>query len=133
PAAFDQTVAGLDNLTRLKPRGVTIHTSTVVTRRNYQELGPIYRFLREHGVDQVVFNVMQANGRANTYFERIFPRYSEIAAEFERFLIGEPEQPAQAFLVDIPLCTTTRLPDFNRGYVERYVHYEPKGFQQIDG
>jgi cyclic pyranopterin phosphate synthase len=35
----------------------------------------------------------------------------------------EPQPPA--FLVDIPLCTTTALPDFNRGYVERYAHYEP--------
>jgi cyclic pyranopterin phosphate synthase len=31
----------------------------------------------------------------------------------------------QAFFVDIPLCATTALPDFNRGYVESYVHYEP--------
>lgn len=30
-----------------------------------------------------------------------------------------------AFLVDIPLCTTEAVPDFNRGYVESYVHFEP--------
>src|SRR5690606_23612065 len=29
-----------------------------------------------------------------------------------------------AFLVDIPLCTTVQLPDFNRGYVEKYLHYD---------
>jgi cyclic pyranopterin phosphate synthase len=30
-----------------------------------------------------------------------------------------------AFFVDMPLCTTTGLPDFNRGYVEAYAHVEP--------
>src|ERR1700677_4209344 len=84
----------------------------------------IYAFLRERGVDQVVFNVMQANGRADTYFEQIFPRYTDIAAEFARFCrdVGEPRP--MAFLVDIPLCTTEAIPDFNRGYVERYHHFD---------
>lgn len=36
----------------------------------------------------------------------------------------------QAFFVDIPLCTTTALPDFNRGYVEAYTHYEPSANAQ---
>ncbi len=132
PAAFEQTVAGLDNVSAYKREGVTLHTSTVVTRRNAPYFAEIYRFLRSHGVDQVVFNVMQANGRAHTYFEQLFPKYTDIAAGFAAFLKDEPEQPAQAFLVDIPLCTTTNLPDFNRGYVERYLHYEPKGFQQLE-
>jgi cyclic pyranopterin phosphate synthase len=127
PGSFAQTVAGIDNIARLKRFGVALHTSTVVTKRNLPHLGPIYRFLREHGVDQVVFNVMQANGRANTYFEQLFPRYVEIAAAAEAFLAEQlaVEDPVMAFFVDIPLCTTTRLPDFNRGYVESYVHFEP--------
>ena len=118
-----QTVAGLDSVTKLKRFGVELHTSTVVTERNLPHLLDIYRFLRSHGVDQVVFNVMQANGRANTYFEQIFPPYTEIAATFERFCadVGEPRP--MAFLVDIPLCTTEKIPDFNRGYVERYRHF----------
>ena len=29
-----------------------------------------------------------------------------------------------AFLVDIPLCTTEGIPDFNRGYVEKYRHFD---------
>ena len=124
PGSFAQTVAGIEAIARLKRHGVALHTSTVVTRRNLPHLGPIYRFLRERGVEQVVFNVMQANGRADTYFEQLFPRYTEIAAAAAEFLAGEPERPAQAFFVDIPLCTTTALPDHNRGYVEDYVHFE---------
>ncbi|MBK7859952.1 MAG: radical SAM protein [Archangiaceae bacterium] len=129
PQSFDQTVAGLDMITSLKKYGVELHTSTVVTKRNLPHLGEIYRFLRAHGVDQVVFNVMQANGRANTYFETIFPSYTEISSVAKAFIDeqGKVEKQVQAFLVDIPLCTTTGLPDFNRGYVESYVHYEPAG------
>ncbi|HWA72737.1 MAG TPA: radical SAM protein HxsC4 [Polyangiaceae bacterium] len=127
PGSFDQTVAGLDVVAKLKRFGIELHTSTVVTRRNLPYLGEIYRFLRSHGVDQVVFNVMQANGRANTHFEQIFPPYTEIAATARTFLNDQlqRENPVMAFLVDIPLCTTTELPDFNRGYVESYCHYEP--------
>jgi MoaA/NifB/PqqE/SkfB family radical SAM enzyme len=131
PESFEQTVAGLASVVRLKRFGVELHTSTVVTDRNLPHLLDIYRFLREHGVDQVVFNVMQANGRANTYFEQIFPRYTDIAAEFARFCrdVGEPRP--MAFLVDIPLCTTEGIPDFNRGYVERYRHFDLESQAQI--
>lgn len=127
PDAFAQTVAGIRNVAVLKRYGVELHTSTVITKRNLPHMADIYRFLRGLGVDQVVFNVMQANGRANTHFERIFPRYTDIAAEAKRFLDAQSklEDRVMAFLVDIPLCTTTELPDFNRGYVESYKHYEP--------
>ncbi len=129
PKSFDQTVEGLDVITRKKRYGVDLHTSTVVTKRNLPHLAEIYAFLREHGVDQVVFNVMQANGRANTFFDQIFPRYTEIAAAAAAFLdeARAREPRVEAFFVDIPLCTTTSLPDYNRGYVESYVHYEPRG------
>lgn len=124
PDSFEQTVAGLRAAARLAPLGVELHTSTVVTRRNLPHLADIYRFLRSLGVHQVVFNVMQANGRAHTFFDQLFPRYTEIASEFRRALaaIGEPRP--MAFLVDIPLCTTEGVPDFNRGYVEKYRHFD---------
>jgi len=124
PESFEQTVAGLDTVTKLKRFGVELHTSTVLTERNVVHLLDIYRFLRGHGVDQVVFNVMQANGRANTFFEQIFPTYTATATEFRKFLdeVGEPRP--MAFLVDIPLCTTDKIPDFNRGYVEKYRHFD---------
>jgi cyclic pyranopterin phosphate synthase len=126
PGSFDQTLAGIDAAAKLARWGVELHTSTVVTKRNLPHLGAIYRLLRSRGVNQVVFNVMQANGRANTHFERIFPRYSEIAAEFRRMLAGLDEPRPRAFLVDIPLCTTESLPDHARGYVEKYRHFDPE-------
>jgi MoaA/NifB/PqqE/SkfB family radical SAM enzyme len=129
PGSFAQTVEGIKTIARYQRFGIELHTSTVVTKRNLPHLADIYRFLRGLGVQQVVFNVMQANGRANTHFEKIFPRYSEIASVAKAFLdeAGKHEERVMAFLVDIPLCTTEGLPDFNRGYVESYAHYEPPG------
>jgi cyclic pyranopterin phosphate synthase len=124
PESFEQTVAGLDSIAKLKRYGVELHTSTVITDRNLPHMVDIYRFLRSHGVDQVVFNVMQANGRADTYFEQIFPTYTAIADQFRAFLRDVGEAQPQAFLVDIPLCTTLGIPDFNRGYVEKHCHYD---------
>jgi cyclic pyranopterin phosphate synthase len=127
PDSFEQTVAGIDNITRLQPYGVELHTSTVITKRNMPHMAAIYRFLREHGVQQVVFNVMQANGRADTHFDQIFPPYSELAAHAKAFIEQQSkiERRVMAFFVDIPLCTTEGIPDFNRGFVEAYAHYEP--------
>ena len=128
PGAFDQTVEGMRVVKKYAGHGVDLHTSTVITKRNLPEIGTIYRFLRALGVDQVVLNVMQANGRADTNFEHIFPRYTEIASTFRAFV--DEERAAGrgapgAVLVDIPLCTTESIPDENRGYVEAYAHYEP--------
>jgi cyclic pyranopterin phosphate synthase len=124
PDSFEQTVAGLDSIAKLKRFGVELHTSTVITDRNLPHMLEIYRFLRAHGVDHVVFNVMQANGRADTYFEQIFPKYTTIADEFRKFMREVGEAKPMAFLVDIPLCTTEGIPDFNRGYVEKHTHYD---------
>lgn len=126
PDCFEQTVGGLDTIAKFKRYGIELHTSTVITKRNLPHMGEIYRFLRSHGVDEVVFNVMQANGRADTYFDLIFPTYTEIADVAREFLREQYEREAEVrcVLVDIPLCTTEGIPDVNRGYVENYVHYE---------
>ncbi len=127
PESFEQTRRGIENVARLRGPGIDLHTSTVITRRNLPHLGSIYRFLRGLGVDQVVFNAPQPHGRADTNFERLFPSYGAIAAVAEEVVVAETarERPVKAFWVDMPLCTTTRLPDFNRGYVEAYAHVEP--------
>lgn len=131
PGAFEQTVDGIREVAALAPYGVQLHTSTVITKGNLPYLTEIYEFLRGLGVQQVVFNVMQANGRANTHFDMLFPRYTEIAAAFKAFVDGQNER-SEAFLVDIPPCTTTNIPDYNRGFVEAYRHYEDKGQTNLE-
>lgn len=133
PDSFAQTVAGIASVARLKRFGVELHTSTVLTDRNLPHLTDIYRFLRGLGVDHVVFNVMQANGRADTFFEQIFPSYTETAARFQGFLREVDEPRPMAFLVDIPLCVTEAIPDFNRGFVERHCHYDVEEKAILDG
>ncbi len=133
PDSFEQTVAGIENAARLKRFGVALHTSTVLTDRNLPHLLDIYRFLRARGVDHVVFNVMQANGRADTFFEQIFPSYTETATRFREFLREVNEARPMAFLVDIPLCVTEGIPDFNRGFVERHSHYNLAENTILDG
>ncbi|MCC6648455.1 MAG: radical SAM protein [Polyangiaceae bacterium] len=133
PQSFAQTVAGIESAAKLRRYGVEVHTSTVLTDRNLPHLLEIYRFLRGLGVEQVVFNVMQANGRADTYFEQIFPSYTEIAREFREFLAASGEARPQAFLVDIPLCVTEGIADYHRGFVERYEHYELLSENKLPG
>ena len=130
PGSFAQTVRGIQVIRQLAASAgspVELHTSTVVNRRNLPFLSPIYGFLRGLGVDQVVFNVMQADGRAHTHFDQLFPRYKEISAVFRDFLnaarADAGEAQVMAFLVDIPLCTTEGIDDFHRGFVEAHTHF----------
>lgn len=132
PGSFGQTVRGLAVIKALARRSghqVELHTSTVVNKRNLPHLTQIYCFLRERGVDQAVFNAMEATGRGQVHFERLFPRYSDVVAGFRSLLdhattiLHEPH--ALAFLVDVPPCLTEKLPDFHRGFVERHTHFSP--------
>jgi cyclic pyranopterin phosphate synthase len=123
PGSFAQTLAGLDVVAGLRRRGVELHSSTVLTRRNLPHLLEIHRFLGAHGVDQVVFNVLQPLGRADRFFEQLAPRYAAVAAAFRALLDAGAARPP-AFLVDIPPCATEGVPDRNRGWVERYEHYD---------
>jgi cyclic pyranopterin phosphate synthase len=119
PGSFAQTLAGLEALAGLKRDfKLTVHTSTVVGKRNYRRLRELYHLLRAFSVDQYVFNVMQPLGRAAHRVESLVARYADIVHEFARLLrvAGEPRPPM--FLVDLPLCTTEELPAPVRGYVE---------------
>jgi len=121
PGAFEQTVAGIRQLATL---GIELHTCTIIARQNLPYLADIYGFLRDLGAHQVVFNVLQPNGRADTHFDRVVPRYADVAAAFVALLEGISEERAPAFLVDIPACTVQAVPEFHRGWVEPYVHHE---------
>ena len=81
--------------------------------------------MRNKSVDQIIFNVMQPKGRAASHFERLFPSYTNTASQMSLFLKQCQEQQPQAFLVDIPLCLTESIPDYNRGYVEKHKHFKP--------
>ena len=128
--AFVQAVAGLANLAALRGEfpGLKVHTSYVVNALNVGYFREFYDAMRPLGVDQHVFNVMMPDGRGGTDMGHLMARYRDVATAFKAFVAGlPPEGAAKVFLLDIPYCTTTALPDPVRGYVERYFHYEPDG------
>lgn len=139
PGSFEQTLAGLRVLATLRDR-IQLHTSTVVTRRNVHHLTEVYAMLRDIGVQQAVFNALQVNGRAAKHFDRLVPRYATLRTEFDRLLSESVDAGRRAFLVDVPPCISEGLPDRNRGFVERRLHYEadipdisPPGATPCDG
>ncbi len=133
--AFEQAMRGLANLALAKrdhPH-LKVHTHCVLNRRNFRKVEAYIEVMRPFGVDQHVFSVMMPEGRGAKLMETLMPRYSEVAAEFERVVQRLPDHDlARVFLLDIPYCTTTRLPDSVRGYVERYFHFEPDATVQFE-
>jgi len=122
--SFEQAMDGLRVLKGIQQlTHLDIHTSTVINKRNFHLMKAIHATLSPY-VDQLVFNVLQPWGRGHTSFDRLMPRYSDIAAEFAAFLKSYPRAPKDTFLLDIPYCTTTAIPDHNRGFNERRVHYD---------
>lgn len=119
PGSFDQTLAGLAVAAGLRrSRRLTLHSSTVLGRRNVGLLPEIFALLRPFGFDQYVFNVMQPLGRAARVVPQLVARYTDVAEAFARFVDALPPPRPPMFLVDIPPCTTQRLPAEVRGWVE---------------
>jgi cyclic pyranopterin phosphate synthase len=127
--SFDQTLAGLRNLSALRDRyPFRIQTSTVVNRRNLATLDAFCALMATLDIDQHVFNVMMPDGRGEAFFDSLMPRYPDVRDAFARMVPTlSPEFLGRVALVDIPYCATEGLPDAIRGYVERYFHYEPAG------
>jgi len=140
PGSFHQTITGLRVAASLRSHGLQLHTSTVLTRRNLSFLTSIYEMLVDLAVQQVVFNGLQVQGGAEAHFARLVPRYRDVRAAFDALVVKARDGAEKAFLVDVPPCVTEGLPDRNRGYMERRVHYEvrvpgvsPPGAVPCDG
>jgi cyclic pyranopterin phosphate synthase len=119
PGSFAQTLSGLETLAGLRrEHAFSVHTSTVVGRRNVARIVELYWMLRAFGVDQCVFNVMQPLGRAEPLVRSLVAPYAEIVGAFARLLRESGGAKPPAFLVDLPPCTTLGLPPAVRGWVE---------------
>ena len=125
PGSFAQTLGGLETLARLR-RGqpLSVHTSTVVGRRNVELLSDVYWTVRAFDVEQCVFNVMQPLGRAEPLARSIVAPYAEVFRAFARLVREAGAMRPPAFLVDVPPCTTEALPRAARGWVECAVFTE---------
>lgn len=128
PGSFEQTRDGIAMLAKLsRERPLKLHTSTVLNQKNAPHIHEIYDFLKGLGVEQVVYNTIQASGRGARFFRQLFPRYGELREQFAAFLSAAGGEVDDAFWLDVPYCTTEGLPSLNRGFVERRVHYEAVG------
>jgi cyclic pyranopterin phosphate synthase len=123
--SFIQTMEGMRNLSSLRKKyRFRILTSSVINRKNCMKMEEIFYAVSPFA-DEMIFNVIQPWGRGWTFFRQLVPSYSEIASNFAIFL-KKISKPYPVFLQDIPYCTTGFIPDFNRGYVERHVHYDKR-------
>ena len=127
PGSFEQTLAGLENLARLKPPSFRLHTSTVLNRRNLKHLEATLELLLKLPLNQAVLNAIQPLGRGASLFKKLVPTYSEmvegVASALERFR----SERGRIRLVDVPPCILLRLPEEVRGRVENHQHFEPEG------
>jgi cyclic pyranopterin phosphate synthase len=129
PGSFDQTLAGLCILSRLRAQhDFQLQTSTVVTRRNLPQLQELLALFEPLAIDRHILNVMMPDGRGAQHLDALMPRYTEVRDALAGLLPRlSGAMRDRLALVDIPYCTTEGLPDPVRGYVERYFHYEADG------
>ncbi|HOA12919.1 MAG TPA: radical SAM protein [Myxococcota bacterium] len=127
--SFEQTLAGLRNLSTLKAAfPLKLQTSTVVTTRNLSSMRAFCDLMADFDIDAHAMNVMMPDGGGRKHMARLMPRYRDVAAYFAGIIDEIDTRVAgRMALVDIPYCATVGLPDSIRGYVERYFHFEADG------
>ena len=102
PGALRQTLAGLENLGRLRSNGTPrIITSTVVCRTNADHLRAILDRLTM--ADVMVVNVIEPRGEARIRLAALLPSYSELAHQLSAALDGAPWRERVA-IEGLPLC-----------------------------
>jgi MoaA/NifB/PqqE/SkfB family radical SAM enzyme len=134
PGSFEQTVAGLEMLSRLRREyPFSLHTSTVVGKRNVEALAEIHRLLSRFGPDEMVFNAMQPLGRASAAAKLLVARYEDVVRAFARLLDEAPPRGPRLYLVDVPLCATESLPSAARGWMEGavFTSFEESGLATL--
>ncbi|MBL7148116.1 MAG: radical SAM protein [Nanoarchaeota archaeon] len=81
--SFEQTLAGIKNLKRLKQIAIT---NTVVVKQNYRYLPEISRLLVNLDVDQFQFAFVHPIGNAYKYFDSVVPKMSLVAPYLKKGL-----------------------------------------------
>lgn len=123
--SFDQTAAGLANIFTLRKQGnqIRLTTNAVINKLNYLYLKEIFSFFRTFEPDAVVFNLPQVLGRAQSNFEDIIVRYTDLIPKFLELAECFDTPP---FTVDeIPLCQAVKLPLQHVGLRELWHHVAP--------
>jgi cyclic pyranopterin phosphate synthase len=111
PGSFDQTVEGLRVASRLRPLGLTLRTSTVVTRHNLPFLPAIYHVLGGLGVDEVTFRALRPQGRGAGSHAALAVPWRALAVAFRALVEEASESQPATRLLGLPACVTNGIVD----------------------
>ncbi len=112
PGSFDETLAALKNLSRLKGKyDFELNVHYTITRFN---AGDIFKFIKLivsiKNIQGIIFNVVRPYGRARDNFDSVMPDYSKVGQEFGEALsrtgkiAGFENRNLRININDIPLC-----------------------------
>ena len=129
PGSFEQAVAGLENIGRLRRTfRLDLHTSTVVVKNNLSHLTAIHALLTRLGVDRMCLNVPMFKGRGVDLLAHGMPRYVDVAAGVAEVLRHlDKREVERLVLADIPRCAARGLPDSLLRPQERFEQFEATG------
>ncbi len=134
PGSFAQVALGLENIRAIRAEGRAFgfSTSTVLNRRNLPVLGSMVEFLAQFAPDEAVFNAIQPQGRGESHFEQLVPRYTEMVQAVSLALDAAQQAGLRLRLLDAPACVTVSLPKSVVGFVESHRHFEPDASGTIE-
>ena len=139
--SFDNTLEGIRNVSRLSETyPVKLLLATTLTKLNYRYFGEIMQFLNSFNCSEVICNVVQpVKANMEKYFDRLMPRYSDLAEEIERFYENNKEVfyengnmsgRRRISIIDLPCCLSRVLAEV-MGYgeirvIERFNMFDSK-------
>jgi MoaA/NifB/PqqE/SkfB family radical SAM enzyme len=110
--SFKQVVSGLDNLVIIKNKykhKITINSNSTITKINKGKIIELLKFLFSWDIfNSIVLNIVIPKGNADTYFEAVVSRYSDLVKEINvaiNFMKKNGYDVAKIAVNGVPLCT----------------------------
>lgn len=113
PGSFEETVAGIKNLKRLKQ---TVANQTVINKINYISLPKIISFLIDLNLDKVQLNFIQPIGQAENNFNLLVPRLSEVIPYVRKAIGIAKKKKKYIGTMGIPCCILGEYSAFAQEY-----------------
>ncbi len=127
PGSFDETLAALSNIARLRrDRDLTLASNCTLVRSNLCCMKTLWELLQGFGVDSLNFNTVEPRGRASDGFDDVVPRYDEVLEAADDS--GLDFQTPRVSLSRIPACAggvEWIQEDFHFTHGEHVTHFDP--------
>lgn len=103
--SFHQTAKGLFNLSLLKRRYIfKFNTISVITKLNYKHILELLVFLSKFNPDEIQLNPVIPSGNALSYFDKVVPLYSEVAASIKNAVSRFNAFKSYLYVQHLPMC-----------------------------